>query len=86
MYHIIVNTPFGEENRGKASNTDELYKLLQRKEIKSIYEHEAYDEMEKIFKTANNSKNQDSFIYDIKGITVNFVTNGYEVTTLVFYF
>lgn len=86
MFHIIVNTPAGEEKRGKASNLNELLKLLKPKEIKSIFEHDAFEEMKEVFKTAKMNIWEDSFLSDINGITVNFISNGFEITTLVFYF
>lgn len=43
--------------------------------------------MKEVFNTAKKSnKEQDSFITDVKGINVNFISNGYNITTLVFYF
>lgn len=86
MFHIVVNKNNEEKKLGKASNLEELLKLLDRKEIKSIFEHDAYYEMKKVFTTAKMSLCEDSFIQDIKGITVNFISNGFEITTLVFYF
>ncbi len=86
MFHIIVNKNNEEKKLGKASNLDELLKLLDRKDIKSIFDHDAYQDMKEVFKTAKKSLGQDSFIADVKGINVNFISNGCEITTLVFYF
>lgn len=86
MFHIIVNKNNEEKKLGKASNLDELLKLLDPKDIKIIFEHDAYKEMKEVFKTAKMNIWEDSFIQDVKGITVNYISNGFEITTLVFYF
>ena len=86
MFHIIVNKNNEEKKLGKASNLSELLKLLDPKDIKSIFEHEAYEDMKKVFTTAKKTLGEDSFISDVKGITVNFISNGSNITTLVFYF
>lgn len=85
MFHIVINTPKGEEHRGKASNRDEFIKLLTADEIKSIFDNDAYDDIKDIFKRLKKIPGSDTFIEDINGITVNYISNGYEITTLVFY-
>lgn len=84
-YHIIINKNNVEEARGKASTFDELLKLLNNKEIKSIFDHEAYEDFKNIFEVAK-LKHEDSFTLDAHGITINLISNGYEITTMVFYF
>ncbi len=86
MFHIIVNKNNEEKKLGKASNLDELLKLLDPKDIKTIFDHDAYENMKEVFSTAKKSLGEDSFIADVNGINVNFISNGHEITTLVFYF
>lgn len=84
-YHIIINKNNVEEARGKASTFDELLKLLNIKEIKSIFDNEAYEDFKNIFEVAK-LKHEDSFTLDAHGITINLISNGYEITTMVLYF
>lgn len=84
-YHIIINKNNVEEARGKASTFDELLKLLNNKEIKSIFDHEAYEDFKNIFEVAKLEQ-EDSFTLDAHGITINLISNGHEITTMVFYF
>ena len=86
MFHIIVNKNTIDEVRGKASNIGGLLTVLSREEIKSIFDHDAYAEIKDIFKRLKKIPGSDTFIEDINGITVNYISNGYEITTLVFYF
>ena len=84
--HIVVNKKSIDEVRGKASNMGDLLTVLSREEIKSIFDHDAYSEIKDIFKRIKKIPGSDTFIEDINGITVNYISNGYEITTLVFYF
>lgn len=84
-YHIIINKNNVEEARGKASTFDELLKLLNIKEIKSIFDHNAYESFKNIFEVAK-LKHEDSFIMNVNGITINLISNGHDITTMVFYF
>lgn len=84
--HIIVSKNSIDEKRGKAFNMDDLLKLLKHEEIKSIFDHDAYSDIKNIFKRVQKLSGTDTFIEDINGITVNYISNGYEITTLVFYF
>lgn len=87
MYHIIVNIKTCEEKRGKASNMGELADILTENERTAVFEHEAWDPMENMFKSINKNKTcEESYLIDVNGIQVNAISNGYEVTTLVFYF
>lgn len=86
MYHIIVNKKTGEEKKGKASNMGELADILTKDERTAIFEHSAWDPMEKMFKDINKKKTcEESYLIDVNGIQVNAISNGYEITTLVFY-
>lgn len=85
MFHIIVNTPSGEEKRGKASNMDELLKLLNLKEIKSIFEHDAWKELKQVFTTAQALSEHD-LLLNVKGIDISCISNGFEIHTLIFKF
>lgn len=42
--------------------------------------------METVFKKAKDTMGEDSWIEDINGIIVNYITDGISVNTLVFYF
>ena len=84
-YHIVVNKNNIDDARGKASTFDELLKLLNIKELKSIFDHEAYEDFKNIFEVAK-LKHEDSFTLDAHGITINLISNGYDITTMVFYF
>lgn len=86
MFHIFVDTSSGKEKRGKASNLDELLKLLKPQEIRSIFAHDAYIGMKQVFQQAKEALGEEDSTHDISGITVDFISNGYEITTLVFYF
>lgn len=84
-YHIMIATPNGEEKRGKASSIDELFTLLNNKEKKEIFAKDAFKGLQDLFK--NKDKNsQESYIEDINGLSINFISDGYQITTLVFYF
>lgn len=85
MFHIVINTPKGEEHRGKASNRDEFIKLLTADEIKSIFDNDAYNAVEDVFKEAKKKASKDTYIASINNISISVVSNGYEITTLVFY-
>lgn len=81
-FNIIV----GKEKRGRVSNHDDFMKLLKPEETKKIFEADSWSEMESVFKKANDTMGTDSWIEDINGIMVNYVTDGISVNTLVFYF
>lgn len=85
MFHIIISTPKGEEYRGKASNRDEFIKLLTVEEIKSIFENDAYNAVDDVFNEAKKKAFKDTYIASINNISISVVSNGYEITTLVFY-
>lgn len=83
MYFNII---IGEEKRGRVSNHDAFLKLLSPKEIKKIFDCNAWEETKKVFQKANDTMGEDSWIEDIGGITINYITDGISVNTLVFYF
>ncbi len=85
-YHIVVVTPEGEETRGKASNIDELFKLLTPKEIKNVFLADAFKGIEKLFENKEIKKSEESYFGHVNNLSINFISNGYEITTLVFYF
>ncbi len=84
-YHIMVATLEGEEKRGKASNIDELFKLLTVKEIQTVFQKNAFKELDNLFKK-EIKKSEDSYMGYVGGLSIHFISNGYEITTLVFYF
>lgn len=87
MYHIFIHKASEEEARGKASNRDELIELLDSFEIKYIFDHDAWHAIKDVFKQVKkNQTTNESYFLDAKGIQVNAISNGYEITTLVFYF
>ena len=81
-FNIFVN----DESRGRVNKHNEFLKLLKPQEIKKIFDCDAWEEIKKVFKKANDSMGEDSWIEDINGIMVNYVTDGTSVNTLVFYF
>lgn len=81
-YHIFVDNGM-EEKRGKASSIDELFKLFTHTEIKKIFDYDAFNYVKDLFKTKKLS--QDSFILNVNGLSINLISNGSEITTLVFY-
>lgn len=85
-YHIVVVTPEGEETRGKASNIDELFKLLTPKEIKNVFLADAFKGIEKLFENKEIKKSEESCFGHVNNLSINFISNGYEITTLVFNF
>ncbi len=85
-YHIFVTAPEGEEKRGKASSIDELFSLLTNKEKQKIFAKGAFSELQRLFHDNQVKKSADSFMADVSGISINFISDGYEITTLVFNF
>lgn len=85
MFHIIVNSKGVEKIKGKASNRDELISLLNPDEIKFIFDNDAYNAIEDVFKEVKKKQCKDSYICNIKDIQINVVSDGYKITTLVFY-
>lgn len=84
-YHILVDTPMGDDKRGKASNIDELFKLLTPKEKQTIFAKDAFKDIQALFHKEVR-KSPDTYMGDVGGISIRFVSNGYEITTLVFNF
>ncbi len=84
-YHIFVDAPEGVDKRGQASNIDELFKLLTVKEIKTVFQKNAFKELDNLFKK-EIKKSEDSYMGYVGGLSIHFISNGYEITTLVFYF
>ncbi len=85
-YHIVVVTPEGEETRGKASNIDELFKLLTSKEIKNVFLADAFKGLQKLFEDKKIKASEESYFGHVNNLSINFISNGYEITTLVFNF
>lgn len=83
-YHIFVEKKGQQEKRGKAANIDELLKLLTRKEIQTIFACNAFQALSELFKTAS-AASEDSYIIRCGTLTINCISNGYEVTSLVIY-
>ena len=83
---MYFNILVGEEKRGRVSNHDDFMKLLKPEETKKIFETDSWSEMEAVFKKAKETMGEDSWIEDINGIVVNYITDGISVNTLVFYF
>lgn len=84
-YHILVDTPTGDDKRGKASNIDELFQLLTLKEKQAIFTKDAFKALQNIFKKEVR-QSEDSYMGYAGGLPIQFISNGYEITTLVFYF
>lgn len=84
MYNILVDKAGEELKRGRAANKEELIKLLKPNEIKSIFDHEAWNYIEDLFKFIVNQK--ESIFLNLNGIHVTAISNGFSITTLVFYF
>lgn len=84
-YHILVDTPMGDDKRGKASNIDELFQLLTLKEKQAVFSKNAFSELQSLFKK-EVKQSEDSFMGYAGGLPIRFISNGYEITTLVFYF
>ncbi len=85
-YHIFVDNSGSEEKRGKASSIDELFKLLTNKEKQKIFAVGAFASLQKLFHDEQVKQSKDSYMGDVAGIPIHFVSNGHEITTLVFYF
>ena len=85
-YHIVVTTPEGEKNRGKASTVDELFTLLTHKEKQKIFAEDAFKGIQKLFEDKKFKASEESYFGHINGLSINFISNGYEITTLVFNF
>lgn len=83
-YHVFVEKNGVQEKRGRASNIDELLKLLSRKEIQTIFACNAFHSLSELFKTAS-AASEDSYIISCGTLTINCISNGYEVTSLVMY-
>ncbi|MCM1557896.1 MAG: hypothetical protein NC087_10295, partial [Anaeroplasma bactoclasticum] len=75
-----------EETRGRASTIDELFTILTHKEIQKVFELDAFKGLQKVFKDKKIKASEESYFGNINGLQVNFISNGYEITTLVFYF
>lgn len=86
--NIVINSNSEERTAGKASNRDELIDLLTAKEIKSIFDHGAWEAIEELFNIVKieNKESKESYLYDLNGINVNCTSNGYRIITLTFYF
>lgn len=84
-FHIIVESNDNQEIRGKASSIDELFKLLTKKEIQTIFRFDGFKVLQRLFKAGRITSN-DSYMTDLGGISCNFISDGYEITTLVFNF
>lgn len=73
--------------RGRVCNHSDFLKLLKREELKEIFETKnGWEEVQNVFVKAKNSFGEDSWIEDFGGIIVNYITDGYTVNSLVFYF
>lgn len=84
-YHIIVDTPAGPDKRGKASNIDELFTLLTNQEKREIFKKAAFQDLQNLFRS-EAKKSEDSYMGYVGGLSIHFISNGFEITTLVFYF
>lgn len=91
-FHIIVesnnNQKIRGENqkiRGKASSVDELFRILTKKEIQTIFRFDGFKILQRIFK-AGRIASEDSYTTDLGGVSCDFISNGYEITTIVFNF
>lgn len=85
-YHIMVATSEGEENRGRASSIDELFTLLKHKEKQKIFAEDAFRGVQKLFEDKKLKVSEESYFGHVNGLSINFISNGYEITTLVFNF
>ncbi len=85
-YHIVVVTPEGEEKRGKASSIDELFSLFTQKEIQKVFAAEAFKGLQQLFEDKKIKVSEESYFGHVNGLSINFISNGFEITTLVFYF
>ena len=86
MYHIFINRNNEERSIGRADNQTKLLELIKDSEIKVLFGHDAYRAVGDIFEyVKKNNKSEESYLLDVRGIQVNAISNGYEITTLVFY-
>lgn len=85
-YHIMVATPDEEKSRGKASNIDELFTLLTPKEQQQVFAAEAFNRLQKIFEDKDIKVSKESYFGHVNGLSINFISDGYQITTLVFNF
>lgn len=85
-YHIVVVTPEGEEKRGKASSIDELFSLFTNKEIQKVFTCDAFKGLQKLFEDKKLKASEESYFGHVNNLSINFISNGYEITTLVFNF
>lgn len=85
-YHVIVATSEGEEHRGQASSIDELFSILTHKEIQKVFAAEAFKGLQQLFEDKKIKVSEESYFGHVNGLSINFISNGYEITTLVFNF
>lgn len=85
-YNVVVATSEGEEHRGQAASIDELFSILTHKEIQKVFAAEAFNGLQKLFEDKQIKASEESYFGHINRLSINFISNGYEITTLVFNF
>lgn len=81
-YHVFVEKNGLQEKRGRASNIDELLKLLTRKEIQTIFACAAFQPLSDVFNTTFGAS-EDSYELSCGTLNIDCISNGYEITSLV---
>lgn len=83
-YNIFVlKTSGSQELRGIASNFGDLTEMLSSDEMNNIIENGAYTNIKNAFFT-KQIKSKESYICDIDGVSINAISDGFEINSLVF--
>lgn len=72
------------KKRCVANNVDELFKKLSLDERKKIVANAAVLMADDLIRSADNLKQNNSFVTDLNGISVTCISNGYEIICLDF--
>lgn len=88
QFHIYVKYPGNDdlEDRSFVTDYNELIAVLSSKEVKCLYEMDALEELKQAININLKRKSKDTYMIHIKDISIDCITNGYRITTLVFYF
>lgn len=88
MYQIKIKHPNTEEleDRGKIKDYSGLIKILSNKEVERITNQEVNMELKHAINVSLLKPIKETHFITIGDICIDCISNGYRVTTLVFYF